>query len=189
MKNTLQAIVHLVRADFLERVRRYSFLITLGVTVFAAYSLIPPAGARYATVDLGGYRGVYNSAWIGCTVALVTTLFLALVGFYLVKNAVERDLQTGVGQIIATTPLRKPLYTLGKTLSNFAVLAVMVGLIAVASDLPDTDASAAGAGICGQTTADSQMNLIRRRWTLWVGHLSQNGLDALNGRAPQTIPV
>jgi len=56
-----------------------------------------------------------------------------LAGFYLVKNTVERDLQTGVGQIIATTPLRKPLYTLGKALSNFAVLAVMVGLIAVAS--------------------------------------------------------
>ena len=133
MKNTLRAIVHLVRADFLERVRRYSFLITLGVTIFAAYSFVPPADARYATVDLGGYRGVYNSAWVGCTVALVTTLFLALAGFYLVKNAVERDLQTGVGQIIATTPLRKPLYTLGKALSNFAVLAVMVGLIAVAS--------------------------------------------------------
>jgi len=133
VKNTLRAIAHLVRADFLERVRRYSFLITLGVTIFAAYSFVPPAGARYATVDLGGYRGVYNSAWIGCTVALVTTLFLALAGFYLVKNAVERDLQTGVGQIIATTPLRKPLYTLGKALSNFAVLAVMVGLIAVAS--------------------------------------------------------
>jgi len=129
----LQAIVHLVRADFLERVRRYSFLITLGVTIFAAYSFVPPADARYATVDLGGYRGVYNSAWVGCTVALVTTLFLALAGFYLVKNAVERDLQTGVGQIIATTPLRKPLYTLGKALSNFAVLALMVGLIAVAS--------------------------------------------------------
>ncbi|MBM3134663.1 MAG: hypothetical protein FJZ89_05115, partial [Chloroflexi bacterium] len=112
----LHTIYHLVRADFLERVRRYSFLITIGVTVFAAYSFVPPADALYATMDLGGYRGVYNSAWIGATVALVTTLFLALAGFYLVKNAVERDLQTGVGQIIATTPLRKPLYTLGKAL-------------------------------------------------------------------------
>lgn len=129
----LHTIYHLVRADFLERVRRYSFLITIGVTVFAAYSFVPPADALYATMDLGGYRGIYNSAWIGATVAIVATLFLALAGFYLVKNAVERDLQTGVGQIIATTPLRKPLYTLGKALSNFAVLAVMVGIIAVAS--------------------------------------------------------
>lgn len=29
MKDALRAIVHLVRADFLERVRRYSFLITI----------------------------------------------------------------------------------------------------------------------------------------------------------------
>jgi hypothetical protein len=35
----------------------------------------------------------------------------ALRTLYQVKNAIERDEQTGVGQIIATTPLSKPLYT------------------------------------------------------------------------------
>jgi hypothetical protein len=34
------------------------------------------------------------------------------------KNAIERDEQARVGQIIATTPLSKPLYTLGKAFSN-----------------------------------------------------------------------
>jgi hypothetical protein len=45
------------------------------------------------------------------------------VGFFVIKNAVERDRRTGVGQILATTPISKLQYTLGKTLSNFAVLA------------------------------------------------------------------
>lgn len=127
--NTLRTIYHLMRADFFERVRRYSFLITLGLTIYLGYTFVPPADAKYVTVAMGDYRGVYNSAWIGSMVAIMTSVFLALPGFYLVKNAVERDQQTGVGQIIAATPVSKLFYLLGKMCSNFAVLAVMVGIL------------------------------------------------------------
>ncbi|MGH7599470.1 MAG: hypothetical protein ACREOI_24205 [bacterium] len=127
--NSLRTIYHLMRADFFERVRRYSFLITLGLTVYLGYTFVPPANAKYVTVAMGDYRGVYNSAWIGSMVAIMTSVFLALPGFYLVKNAVERDEQTGVGQIIAATPVSKSFYLLGKTCSNFAVLAMMVGIL------------------------------------------------------------
>jgi len=58
-------LYHLMRADFLERTRRYSFLITLELTVFTAYLYIPPSSANYLTLGLGNYRGVYNSAWKG----------------------------------------------------------------------------------------------------------------------------
>ncbi len=127
--NSLRTIYHLMRADFFERVRRYSFLITLGLTIYLGYTFVPPADAKYVTVAMGDYRGIYNSAWIGSMVAIMTSVFLALPGFYLVKNAIERDQQTGVGQIIAATPVSKSFYLLGKTCSNFAVLAVMVGIL------------------------------------------------------------
>jgi hypothetical protein len=130
---TTSILYHLTRADVLERLRRFSFLITLGLTLFAVYAYLPPANAGYLTLGLGNYRGIYNSAWVGSATALLTSAFLSLPGFYLVKNAVERDITTGVGQIIATTPLRKVLYPLGKALSNFAVLAILVGIIAGAS--------------------------------------------------------
>ena len=35
--NRAHVIYHLARADFLERVRRYSFLIMLGLVVFLGY--------------------------------------------------------------------------------------------------------------------------------------------------------
>jgi hypothetical protein len=60
-------------------------------------------------------------------------LILSLFGFYLVKNAIERDLETRVGQIIATTPVSRFQYLLGKWLSNFAVLLALIGLLAVAA--------------------------------------------------------
>jgi hypothetical protein len=129
----LRTLFHLTRADFLERSRRYSFLITLGLTIFAAYLYLPPSSADYLTLGLGNHRGVYNSAWVGGSVAVLCSALLSLPAFYLVKNAIERDEQTRVGQIIATTPLSKSLYTLGKALSNLAFLAVMVGVIALSA--------------------------------------------------------
>ncbi|RLC97802.1 MAG: hypothetical protein DRI77_06500 [Chloroflexi bacterium] len=130
---TLRMLAQLIRADFLERTRRYSFLVTLGVMLYVGYVLVPAADSGALTVDLGNLRGVYNSAWIGSMIALLSSMLLSLPGFYLVKNGIARDRETGVGQIIATTPLRKALYTLGKTVSNFIFLTVIIAVVAVAA--------------------------------------------------------
>lgn len=127
--NTLRSLFHLMRADFLERVRRYSFLIVLGATVFLGYAV----AAGHILLRLHRYRGIYNSAWVGILMTVTTTFFLSLAGFYIVKNALERDRRTGVGQIIATTPVGRLFYLLGKTLSNLAVLAVIVGILILAA--------------------------------------------------------
>jgi ABC-type Na+ efflux pump permease subunit len=126
--NSARVIYHLARADFLERVRRYSFLVMLGLAVFLAYQV----AIGNMTLQLGQYRGEFNSAWVGAMMTLNTTFFLGWFGFYLVKGAVARDRETGVGQIMATTPLSRPLYMLGKWLSNFAVLMAMVAVLALA---------------------------------------------------------
>jgi hypothetical protein len=123
---TLRSLVHLARADLLERVRRYSFLIMLGFVLWLGY--LSASGLFRLRVP-PDYTGVINSAWVGATMTVTVSFFLTLFGFYLVKGSVSRDYQTGVGQIIATTPLSRPLYALGKWISNFAVLSIMVLLM------------------------------------------------------------
>ncbi len=125
------AIFAIARADFLERVRRYSFFLTLLFASFLGYA----AATGHISIQLGSHRGIYTSAWIGALIALITTCWVSLVGFYIVKGAIDRDVQTGVGQILAATRLSKPAYTLGKFLSNFAVLASMVLVLAIAAML------------------------------------------------------
>lgn len=125
----VRAITALARADFLERVRRYSFFLTLLFATFLGYA----AATGRIMIQLGGHRGVYTSAWVGALVALVTTCWVSLVGFYIVKGSIDRDRQTGVGQVLAATPLSKLTYTLGKFLSNFAMLASMVLVLAIAA--------------------------------------------------------
>lgn len=129
----IRTISYIARADFLERIRQYAFLVILGLTLLAAYFFVPPAEAAYVTLDLDGYRGIYNSAWIGSSVAISTTLLLSLLGFYLVKNSIERDETTGVGQIIASSSVKKLYYLLGKWISNFAVLSVITVAVMAAS--------------------------------------------------------
>lgn len=124
----VRVIFHLARADFLERIRRYSFLIMIGLVVFLGYQ----AAIGNVYVQVGEYRGEFNSAWVGSMMAIITSCFLGWFGFYLVKGSVARDRETGVGQIMATTPLARPLYVLGKWLSNFAVLTFMVLILALA---------------------------------------------------------
>jgi hypothetical protein len=124
-----RVILALALADFRERSRRYSFLVTLLFAVYMGYA----AARGQISLRLGDYRGLYTSAWIGVMMSLITTTFLSLVGFYIVKNAVDRDRQTGVGEVLASTRLSRISYLFGKFFSNFAVLASMVVVLAVAS--------------------------------------------------------
>jgi hypothetical protein len=128
MPRLVHVLFHLARADFLERVRSYGFLLTLGFAAWLGW-LGYTGDLR---IDVGNYRGVFNAAWIGALISMATAPFLTLVGFYVVKNAVDRDRRTGVGEILAATPLRKLEYVTGKAVSNFGVLAAMVAVLAVA---------------------------------------------------------
>ncbi len=128
---TLNLLFSMLKADFLERTRRTSFLVTLCLVIYLGYAV----NAGQILIKLDTYRGIYNSAWVGSLMALVITFFLGITGFYLVKNTIERDRNTGVGQIIATTPLTRPQYLLGKWLSNFAVLGTLVAILILAAIL------------------------------------------------------
>jgi hypothetical protein len=126
------------RADFLERTRRYGTLIVLGVAAFLTYNYSPPVEADHVTSSLDGYRGGYNSAWVGGTVTVSCVLTLSFSGFCLVKSTMTLDRRSGFGQIVAAMPLTKLQYILAKTVTNrfyLAALAAMALLAAIAIQL------------------------------------------------------
>ncbi|HYL05809.1 MAG TPA: hypothetical protein VE075_07200, partial [Thermoanaerobaculia bacterium] len=125
----LLQVYAIARAELLDRVRRYSYLVTLAGSLYFVY-LVNNGNVRFS---VHGQRGIYNSAWIGTLMALSVGCFLSLIGFYLVKNTLDRDRRTGVGEILAATPLSRAAYTLGKALSNFLLLASILALLAVAA--------------------------------------------------------
>ena len=110
--NIHRAVFASARADFLERVRRYSFLFTLGLALYFGYL----AAVGRIMLRLNDARGVYNSAWVGALLTIVGSTFISLAGFYFVKNTIQRDRETRVGEILASAPLSKVPYILSKVL-------------------------------------------------------------------------
>ncbi|WP_018252699.1 ABC transporter permease [Salinispora mooreana] len=118
-------------ADFKDRVRRPAYAVILLAAVGLGYVAAPASDARWAVMYIGHHRGEYNSAYIGTLIALTSALWLTLGGFYVVRNAISRDESTGVGQLLAATPLRSVDYLLGKFLSSCLTLTSMVGVLAI----------------------------------------------------------
>jgi len=129
--NSARVVYAIARADFLERVRRYSFLVTLAATAWLGWLVI--RGKVLLLLD--GYQGEMNGAWAGTLVSVTLTGLVSLVGFWIVKGSVERDRTTRVGEILAAAPMSKAGYTIGKLFSNFAILATIVGALALAAPI------------------------------------------------------
>lgn len=125
------AVFNIATADFLERIRRFSFLVVLGLTAAAGYSMVPSSDASYNGFVMAGCRGVYNSPWIGTIVGITVVSLLSLVGFFLVKDSISRDYDTRVGQIVAATPVSRLEYIIGKWMSNLAVLSSILLVLTV----------------------------------------------------------
>ncbi|MEQ4301482.1 hypothetical protein ABNF97_08835 [Plantactinospora sp. B6F1] len=126
----LRAPVAIAVADFRERARRPAYAVVLAAAVGLGYLAVPDLDGRWVVVNAGMYRGVYNSAYVGTVTALAGALWLTVAGFYVIRGALVRDQRTGVGELLATTPLSRPGYLLGKFLSNLLVLGSMLGVLA-----------------------------------------------------------
>ena len=129
MSNVLIASI---KADFKQRVRQSSFVITLLVMALLTVLFFPAPSAEYQTLVINGYRGIYNSAWIGICLASLNVTLLPIICFYLVKNTINNDRRLLVSELIAATPVNKIHYLFAKWLVSVIVLsAVMVVMITI----------------------------------------------------------
>lgn len=122
----IQTVLGIMRADLRNRTKRNSFWIIIALTVLITSFFIPADGARYLTVSFEEYRGIYNSAWVGTVAAMTVSWCLGLFGFYLVKDSIEDDEKTRVGQLIESSPVKKATYLFGKFLSNIGILSFIL---------------------------------------------------------------
>lgn len=118
----MNAVLTIAGADAAERIRRFSFIVTSAAALWAGYIYVPGANSTYHTIVIKGHTGVYNSAFYGATIAALTGGFLALFGFFLVRGAIERDVDCHVDGIVGASPVRKSTFVVSKWLSNAAVL-------------------------------------------------------------------
>lgn len=113
-------------ADYRQRSRSRGFWLTLLLTSAITFLLFPAENALYSVVNINGYRGVYNSAFIGDTLSLLNSLVFPIFGFYLIKNALLQDQRNKVDSLLAASAMNRFSYLGGKVISNFLLLSTLI---------------------------------------------------------------
>jgi len=120
-------IAAIVRADVLTRFRRLSTVVVFLLLSATAYLWVPDPASGKTIMAIGGARVLYNSAALGLSTATLATIFVGLFGFYVVSNAVQRDVTSRCGFVIAATDMRTSEYLFGKFMGNVVFLATFMG--------------------------------------------------------------
>lgn len=126
MNDSLGRILAIIRADFRIRFRRVSTAVVFLLLSAFAYVWIPAPSTGRALIRIDGHRAIYNSGAIGMGTASLAMIFVGLFGFYVISNAIRRDVLSRCGVVAASTPMRSGEYLLGKFLGNLAFLATFV---------------------------------------------------------------
>lgn len=126
-----------VAAEVRTRLRSPGTVVAVLAILVVSFLWIPDPASRAVSISWetqAGQRqtGVYTSAYVGTVAASLAGIFLSLIGFYLVAGSVRRDRESGVGAILAATPLSRSAYLAGK-LAAHTVYLHAVGLAALAS--------------------------------------------------------
>ena len=115
-----------ILADFKQRSRQQSFIVTLLSMSVLTLLFFPSLESQYQTLIINGYRGIYNSEWLGICLAMLNVLFLPIICFYLIKNGLELDRQSMTSELIASTPVSKLTYLFSKWCTNVLILLCIV---------------------------------------------------------------
>lgn len=133
MSTPVARIAAIVRADMLIRFRRASTLVIFLLLGAFAYVWIPDPSSGQALMVIDNQRAVYNSAAIALGTATIATFFVGLVGFYVVSNALARDVSSRCGFVIASTTMRGSEYLIGKFAGNVVFLTTFIAGFMVSS--------------------------------------------------------
>ncbi|HYM59808.1 MAG TPA: hypothetical protein VEZ11_02825 [Thermoanaerobaculia bacterium] len=126
MTATFLRIAAIVRADFLIRFRRVSTVVIFLLLSSVAYLWIPAPSTGRTLMQVDGRRVLYNSAAVGMATAMLGMIFIGMAGFYVISNAVRRDVSSRCGLIMASTTMRSGEYLFGKFLGNAVFLATFM---------------------------------------------------------------
>jgi hypothetical protein len=123
LAGSLHRIQTIVSADVRIRFRRLSTLVIFLLLSALAYAWVPDPASGRALMQVDGKRAVYNSAAVGMATAALATIFIGLIGFYVISNAIGRDARSRCGFVIASTNVSALEYLTGKFAGNVVFLA------------------------------------------------------------------
>ncbi|HIT89441.1 MAG TPA: hypothetical protein IAC41_03360 [Candidatus Merdenecus merdavium] len=121
-------IYGIAKADFLERRRRFSFIIMIAVAVISIFFFVPnpEASVSSITINPNEFAQMSDISWILFATSICVGVFFPIVGGTYIKNGVETDRKYGLSDLAQTSGIKKSEYIFGKILANFFILLVLL---------------------------------------------------------------
>ncbi len=130
---SLARLLAVAQADFRVRLRRPAVPVLLLLVALAAWGLVPDPSTGRALLKVHDARALNTSPALAFGTAGLLPIFLGLFGFYVVSGTLRRDAASGVGALVATTPVTNVEFLAGKVVSAASVLLVLAAGLAVAT--------------------------------------------------------
>lgn len=104
----------LVLTEIRLRARRWTTLFALFLMVYVCWSMIVDPSSGYAMLTINSRRTLYTSSALAIGSATLLGLLLLFAGFYLIRGRVGEDLRTGIGSLVAATPVSNRLFLISR---------------------------------------------------------------------------
>lgn len=118
------------KADFLERVRQFSFTAFCAFAAFFTLWFVPrPNGFTALAIDPSVFRQGSDPSWMPMSAAMCSGMMLCVFGFAYLFNSVQRDRESGVLSLLQTSPISRTDYLFGKLVSDTMLLLCLLGVI------------------------------------------------------------
>lgn len=134
--NKLFQIYYIGKSDFLDRIRNKNIFIIMLLMMYISYLFFPEnKSSFYYTLiyscDGLLYRSIYNSIWLGWVATIAFISVITLIGFYFVRNSIQRERGLLIGEITASMPIKSWIFIFGKAFGNllFLLLQMLVVIL------------------------------------------------------------
>lgn len=123
----LKNVFRIAKADFLERVRRFSFIVMIAVAMIIIFFAVPNPEAMLSSITINPTEFAQSSdvSWIFFASSVCAGLFFPIIGVAYIRNAIDTDRKYGVIYLIQASNTKKVEYIYGKIISNFLLLFVL----------------------------------------------------------------
>jgi hypothetical protein len=128
--NSFKSNVHIIHILLINevklRARRLSTLFALLLMVAISWSMIPDPQTGMVMMAVDDARVVYTSSALAFGSSTLAALLLSLIGFYLLRGRMSEDVRTGIGSIIATSPIKNSLFIFSRWLGAVAYILILM---------------------------------------------------------------
>lgn len=128
-------IYQVLKADLLERTRKFSFFVLCAAAVFLAFFSIPNIEAPFVSIAIEPniFSQGTNPSWIPITIALCGGILFPIIGLSYIKSNISVDRNTGFLYMIQSMNMKKSHYIIGKFFSNLIVLTFIWILVIISA--------------------------------------------------------